>query len=174
MGGGGRFWCSTDIVRHVSQTAGTHALSWVYVADPSLNPTSGEIDGRVCFPPSAAGNENNSAAPACTNYRDGPTVVSNRPMRLQWFAVASVSVSAATRLAYDMICILVRTYADLTFFSLSKVYDLFQLLCVLSSVLFCILRRIGKRKDEPFSDLGQTDQIDHDLDHLVVHPSPPL
>ena len=32
-----------------------------------------------------------------------------------YFAVSSVSVSAATRLAYDKICILIRTYADLTF-----------------------------------------------------------
>ena len=30
-------------------------------------------------------------------------------------AVYSVSVSAATRLAYDIICIVIRTYADLTF-----------------------------------------------------------
>ena len=33
-----------------------------------------------------------------------------------------------------MVCILVCTYADLTFLFLSEVYDLFQLMCVLSSV----------------------------------------
>ena len=30
-----------------------------------------------------------------------------------------------------MICILIRTYADFTFFLLSEIYDLFQLLCQL-------------------------------------------
>ena len=34
-------------------------------------------------------------------------------------------------------CILIRTYADLTFKFLSEVFDLFQLLCVLSSVFIC-------------------------------------
>ena len=34
-----------------------------------------------------------------------------------YYAVSSVSVSAATRLAYDIyMCVLIRTYADLTFF----------------------------------------------------------
>ena len=33
--------------------------------------------------------------------------------------------------------ILIRTYADLTFFFCLEVYDLFQLLCVLSSVFIC-------------------------------------
>ena len=42
--------------------------------------------------------------------------------------------SGATRLAYDMY---LDTYADLTFVFLSEVYDLFQLLCVLSSVFIC-------------------------------------
>ena len=55
------------------------------------------------------------------------------------YAVSSVSVSAATRLAYDIynisyICILIRRYADLTFVFSSEVYDLFQLLCALFSV----------------------------------------
>ena len=50
---------------------------------------------------------------------------------------SSISVSAATRLEYEYICILIRTYADLTFVFLSEVYDLFQLLCVLSSVFIC-------------------------------------
>ena len=54
-----------------------------------------------------------------------------------YYAVSSVSVSAATRLAYDNICILIRTYADLTFFFLSEFYDLFQLFCVLSCVFIC-------------------------------------
>ena len=54
-----------------------------------------------------------------------------------YYAVSSVSVSAATRLAYDMICILIRTYADLPFLFLSEVYDLFQLLCVLSCGFIC-------------------------------------
>ena len=63
-----------------------------------------------------------------------------------YYAVSSVSVSAATRLAYDIIyrqCILIRTHADLTFlyFCLRYVYDLFQLLRVLSSVLFVFLLR---------------------------------
>ena len=35
------------------------------------------------------------------------------------------------------ICILIRTYTDLTFSFLSEVYDLFQLLCVLSFVFIC-------------------------------------
>ena len=43
--------------------------------------------------------------------------------------------TAATRLAYS--CILIRTYGDLTFLFLSEVYDLFQLLCVLSSAFIC-------------------------------------
>ena len=54
-----------------------------------------------------------------------------------YYAVSSVSVSAATRLAYDTyfeVFILIRTYADLTFLFLSEVYDLFQLLCLFSSV----------------------------------------
>ena len=39
---------------------------------------------------------------------------------------------------YDIsICILIRTYADLTFLFLTEVYDLFQLLCVLPSVFIC-------------------------------------
>ena len=52
-----------------------------------------------------------------------------------YYAVSSVSVSAATRLAYShdiYICVLIRTYADLTFLFLSEVYDLFQLLlCII-------------------------------------------
>ena len=56
-----------------------------------------------------------------------------------YHAVSSVSVSAATRLAYDhMLCILIRTYADLTFLFWSEVYDLFQLLCVLSSAFYFV------------------------------------
>ena len=55
-----------------------------------------------------------------------------------YYAVSSGSVSAATRLAYSYdICILIRTCADLTFLFLSEVYDLFNLLCVLSSVFIC-------------------------------------
>ena len=61
-----------------------------------------------------------------------------------------VSVSSATRLAYDNIYSLymyiyilyqVRTYADLTLLFLSEVYDLFQLLCLLSSVFIFLLLR---------------------------------
>ena len=46
-----------------------------------------------------------------------------------YYAVCSVSVSvsAATRLAYDLLCIFIRTYADLTFSILSELYRLFQL-----------------------------------------------
>ena len=40
------------------------------------------------------------------------------------------------RLVWHMICILIRTYADVTFLFLSEVHDLFQL-CVLSSVFIC-------------------------------------
>ena len=61
------------------------------------------------------------------------------------YAVSSVSVSAASRLAFSndiylyqvYICILIRTYARLTFFFLSEVYRLLQLLCVLSSFFIC-------------------------------------
>ena len=41
------------------------------------------------------------------------------------------------RLVWHMICILIRTYADLTFLFLSELYDLFQLLRVLSSAIIC-------------------------------------
>ena len=51
-----------------------------------------------------------------------------------YYAVSSVSVSAATRLAHDAYLDLHFTYADLTFLFFSEVYDLFQLFCVLSSV----------------------------------------
>ena len=51
-----------------------------------------------------------------------------------YYAISSVSVSAATRLAYDMRYILIPTYADLNSLFLSEVYDLFQLLCILTSV----------------------------------------
>ena len=54
-----------------------------------------------------------------------------------YYAVASVSVSAATRLAHDAYLDLHFTYADLTFLFLSEVYDLFQLFCVLSSAITC-------------------------------------
>ena len=53
-----------------------------------------------------------------------------------YYAVSSLSVFAATRLACDMYPI--RTYADLTVLLLSEVYVLFQLLCVLYSV-FCFI-----------------------------------
>ena len=36
-----------------------------------------------------------------------------------------------------MVSILIRTYVNLTFLFLSEVYDLFQLLCVLSSAFSC-------------------------------------
>ena len=49
-----------------------------------------------------------------------------------YYAVSSVSVSAAVRIAYDMN--LIRTYADLTVLSLSEGYDLFQFLSALPSV----------------------------------------
>ena len=49
-----------------------------------------------------------------------------------FYTVSSVSVSVATRLAYATY--LIRTYADLNFYFLSEVYDLFHLLCVISSV----------------------------------------
>ena len=54
-------------------------------------------------------------------------------------AVSSVSVSAATRLAYDIlsIFILTRTCAYLAFLFLSEVYDSFQVLCVLCCVFIC-------------------------------------
>ena len=56
----------------------------------------------------------------------------------EYYAVSSVSVSAATRLAHDRyLDICVYTYADLTFLFLSEVYDWFQLLCVLSCVFIC-------------------------------------
>ena len=62
------------------------------------------------------------------------------------YAVSSVSVSAATRLAYDIysmyLCILIRRYADLTFSFLSEVYDFFQLLFELSSVFICFPPKI--------------------------------
>ena len=54
------------------------------------------------------------------------------------YAVSSVFVSVATRLAYRMRCILIRTHADLTYLFLSEVYDLFQLLCVVSSVFYFV------------------------------------
>ena len=50
-----------------------------------------------------------------------------------YYAVSSVSVSAATRLAYDTWLDMYYMYADLTFLFLSEVYDLFQLLCI----IFC-------------------------------------
>ena len=46
------------------------------------------------------------------------------------YAVSSVSVSAATRLAYDMYGDTYYTYADLTFNFCLKYMILFQLLCV--------------------------------------------
>ena len=55
-----------------------------------------------------------------------------------YYAVSSVSVSAATRLAYDTyfeVFILIRTYADLTFLFLSEVYDLFQLVIIVCIIL---------------------------------------
>ena len=64
-----------------------------------------------------------------------------------YYAVSSVSVSAATRLAYIIlrtsyeIFILIRTHADLTFFILSEVYDLFQFLCVLSFLCLVVFRQ---------------------------------
>ena len=55
-----------------------------------------------------------------------------------YYSVSSVSVSAATRFPYDMyICIVIRTYADLTFLFQSGAYNLFQLLCELSLVFVC-------------------------------------
>ena len=63
-----------------------------------------------------------------------------------YYAVSSVSVSAATHqrtrmiyiYIYYQVCILIRTYADLTFFFfLRHVYDLFKLSCVLCSVFIC-------------------------------------
>ena len=50
-------------------------------------------------------------------------------------AVSSVSVSAATRLAYDTCLDMYYAYADLTFFFVLR-YDLVQLLCVLASVFY--------------------------------------
>ena len=69
------------------------------------------------------------------------------PFFLWYYAISSVSLSAATRLAHDIctpyiLCILIRTYADITFLFLSEVYDLFQLLCVLSSVFVCFPRGV--------------------------------
>ena len=52
-------------------------------------------------------------------------------IRDRYYAVSSVSVSVATRVAYDVY--LIRAYADLNFF-LSEVCDLFQLLGVFSPV----------------------------------------
>ena len=60
-----------------------------------------------------------------------------------YYAVSSVSVSAATRLAYDMYIYILRsmyldTYADFTFLVLSEVYDLFHLLCIISCFFVCV------------------------------------
>ena len=56
----------------------------------------------------------------------------------KYYVVSSVSFSAATRLAYDTYLDTYRTYADVTFFSEVPAYDLFQLLCVLSTMFLLV------------------------------------
>ena len=58
-----------------------------------------------------------------------------------YYAVSSVSVSAATGLAYNTICILIRAYADLTFLFLSEVCDSSQLCVYYLLFLFVFLLR---------------------------------
>ena len=62
-----------------------------------------------------------------------PILARLRPLQLRyhqwyWFLL---------RLVEHIVCIWIRTYADVTFLLLSEVYDLFQVLCVLSSVFIC-------------------------------------
>ena len=55
-----------------------------------------------------------------------------------YYAVSPISVSAPTRLAYDILCILIRTYADLTFLFLSEVPGIrFVSVIMLLSSFFC-------------------------------------
>ena len=59
-----------------------------------------------------------SSLPSLFRFRFGHRLFFILSFSCGYHAVSSVSVSAATRLAYDIICVLIPTYADVTFFIL--------------------------------------------------------
>ena len=77
-----------------------------------------------------------SSLPSLFRFRFGHRLFHPGSFSCGYRAVSSVSVSVATRLAYD-ICLLIRTYADLTFFFSWEVRVIYDLGHRVYYLLFC-------------------------------------